>query len=143
MTRLPDGPAVADPFISTDLENARAQDVPGSSIPLDRDHRESSNTYAGELLRLGQWRISVCQHGLQWLLQRRRPTKAGVGGAWDSVSYCQTRAAIKRLWRTRTGEDGAELLALLPEHVLAVTSEWRSLVVHADQAFNQGEADQS
>jgi hypothetical protein len=129
---------VADPLISTNLEKAQARDVFGSSDPLTTNHRESSDIYAGELLRAGQWRISVCQHGLQWLLQRRRPSKAGVGGAWDSLCYCQTRAALIRLWRTHTGQDGTTLLALLPDHVRAFMPEQRLLVTHAGQEISQG-----
>jgi hypothetical protein len=85
------------------------------STPLD--HRESSDTYQGELLRLGDWRVAICRDRIQWLLQRRRPGKAGVGAAWDSLGFARTRAALLRLWRAHTGEDGSELRTLLPEHV--------------------------
>lgn len=78
------------------------------------DHRESSDGYRGELHRMGRWRIALCRDGIQYLLQRQRPGKAGVAAAWDSISYCTTRATLSRLWRRETGDAG-EILARLPE----------------------------
>ena len=82
------------------------------------DRRERSDSYAGEIWRAGDWRVALCRDEVQWLLQtRRNPRQEGATAAWDSVGFCRTRAALLRLWRAHTGEDGAELLALLPEHI--------------------------
>jgi hypothetical protein len=35
-------------------------------------------------------------------------------GSWH---YCQTREALIRLWTATTGDDGAALRAILPEHI--------------------------
>lgn len=77
-----------------------------------RDHRESSDAYRGELRRLGRWRVALCRDGIQYLLQRQRPGKAGVGAAWDSVSYCVTLTALLRIWRRETGDAGQALMHL-------------------------------
>lgn len=87
-------------------------------------HRESDDNYLGELHRLGRWRVALCRDRIQYLLQRQRPGKAGVGAGWDSVSYCVTQAALLRLWRRDTG-DGGEVLARLPERARMLDlAEW-------------------
>ena len=53
-----------------------------------QDHRETAETYVGELFRLGRYRVAVCRDGMQWLFQRQRPAKAAGGAAWDTVGYC-------------------------------------------------------
>ena len=89
----------------------------GDSVPRP-DRRERSDSYAGEILRAGDWRVALCRDHLQWLLQRRRnPRQEGATAAWDSVGFCRSRAALLRLWRAQTGEDGAALERLLPEHI--------------------------
>ena len=85
------------------------------------DHRERSDRYAREILRQGSWRVALCRDGLQWILQRRRSgPKEGATAAWDSVGFCRSRAALIRLWRAYTGEDGAALERLLPAHFKAI-----------------------
>jgi hypothetical protein len=66
-------------------------------------HRESADTYRGEIARLGGWRVAECADRLQWLLQRK------VGERWRSESFCRTRSALIRLWQRATGDDGAAL----------------------------------
>ena len=80
----------------------------------ESSRRESADNYRGELHRLGRWRVAICRDRMQYLLQRQRPGKAGVGAAWDSLSYCVTLPALERLWRLETG-DGAEALEWLPD----------------------------
>lgn len=67
-------------------------------------HRETADDYVRVVLRFGEWRVSECRDGIQWLLQRRRPGFSGVGTAWDTVSYCVTRNALNRLWTAATGD---------------------------------------
>lgn len=90
------------------------------------DPRESGDGYRGELYRLGQWRVALCRDGIQYLLQRQRPRKAGVVAAWDSISYCGTRAALSRLWQQQVGEAG-EIFARLPEYAKRLDlSAWQA-----------------
>ena len=79
------------------------------------DHRETADGYRGEVFRDGRFRVVVCRDGIQWVFQRQRPGKAGVGGAWDALGFCRRRTTLERLWREHTGQDGPALLALLPE----------------------------
>ena len=81
-----------------------------------QDHRETAETYIGELFRLGRYRVAVCRDGMQWLFQRQRPAKAAGGAAWDTVGYCATRTGLIRLHRAHTGSDSPEIAAL-PENI--------------------------
>ena len=76
------------------------------------DHRETGETYRGEVMRLGAYRIAVCRDGRQWLFQRRRTGYTGGGAAWDTLGYAVTRAALERLHRSHTGADAPEIAAL-------------------------------
>lgn len=80
--------------------------------PCNLDHRESSDRYRGEIWRNGKHRVAVCRDGIQWLLQRQRPGKAGVGGAWDTIGFCTTRKALIRLHRQHIGSEAMELHGL-------------------------------
>ncbi len=72
-------------------------------------HRETADSYRGEIASRGSWRVAECADGLQWLLQRN------VGERWRSESFCRTRSALIRLWQRATGDDGAAL-GNLPPH---------------------------
>lgn len=72
-------------------------------------HRETADSYRGEIASRGSWRVAECADGLQWLLQRK------VGERWRSESFCRTRSALIRLWQRATGDDGAAL-GNLPPH---------------------------
>lgn len=87
----------------------------GEVLPRGTDHRECSETYWGELLRLGRFRVAICREGRQWLYQRQRLNFASGGAAWDTLGYCTSRAALMRLHRSHSGTDGA-VLAALPPH---------------------------
>ena len=80
--------------------------------PRGTSHRETAETYRGELFRLGRYRIAVCRDGIQWLYQRKRPGFAGVGPAWDTLGYCVTREVLIRLHRSHTGAEAPEIAAL-------------------------------
>lgn len=86
-------------------------------------HRESDDRYAGALYTDGRWRVAVCRDGTQFLLQRQRLRKSGVGGAWDSLRYCMTRAALIRDWHALTGDLGLVLIDLLPERATMLTRQ--------------------
>ena len=80
---------------------------------LNLDHRETSDTYRGELFRKGRHRVIICKDGIQWIFQRQ---KKGAGGRWIAFSYCTTRESLKRVWTTRVGDYAPEI-DLLPENV--------------------------
>jgi len=82
-----------------------------------QEHRESADRYQGEIYRLGNWRIAVCKDQLQWLIQRRTRAQSLAGPRWVSKKFCCTRKALIRDWANLTGDDGATVLALLPEHI--------------------------
>lgn len=102
-----------------------------ASSQLTLDPRETADGYRGELHRMGRWRIALCRDGIQYLLQRQRPRKEGVGVAWDSVCYLTTRAALLRRWRRETGDAG-EILARLPERAPKLDlSAWQAAHTNA------------
>ncbi len=84
--------------------------------PLTRtDHRETAESYSGELFRHGIYRVSVCRDGIQWLFQRQRPQFPAGGAAWDTLGYCVSKSGLNRLVRAYIGCDLPELDAL-PAH---------------------------
>jgi len=89
-----------------------------SQYPILTDHRESSDTYRGELIRDGRFRVVVCRERMQWVFQRQRAIKAGVGGTWDALGFSRRRETLERLWREKSGQDAPAHLALLPERFL-------------------------
>lgn len=87
-------------------------------LPNIGDYRETSDTYSAEIYRLENWRIIVCKDGLQWILQRLTRSNSAKGGQWEGQSYFRTREAALRLWRAKTGDDGAVLTMVLPERFI-------------------------
>ncbi len=83
--------------------------------PHGNDPRETSETYKGELFRLGRYRVAVCRDGLQWLYQRRRRTITAGGAAWITLGYCTNKIALMRLHRAHSGS-GAQIIRDLPFH---------------------------
>ncbi len=78
--------------------------------PLIRsDHRETAETYHGELFRRGVYRVSACRDGIQWLFQRQRPQFPAGGAAWDTLGYCVSKSGLTRLVRAHLGCDIPEL----------------------------------
>lgn len=93
----------------------QVQHIPTS--PAQRtDHREEADGYRGEVFRRGDLRIAECRDGLQWLLQRERPTRTAGGAAWRTLAYCVTRKALTRLYTAHSGAPVPEL-AELPETI--------------------------
>ncbi|WP_370301407.1 hypothetical protein [Pseudooceanicola sp.] len=76
---------------------------------MKTDHRETSDSYRGELFRRGKLRVIVCKDSLQWILQRQRGGKQPVGAAWDALGYFVTKSALKRAHRALSGADWPEL----------------------------------
>jgi len=55
-------------------------------------NRESSTYYNSVFMQLDQrWRLIVCAHSHQWILQRREGLH---GGAWRGVKYFRSRKAL-------------------------------------------------
>ena len=66
--------------------------VGGDCSVADNSHRESSDHYSSVIFRLNsRWRIIICHHGLQWILQRRENLH---GGAWRGFRYFRTHKAL-------------------------------------------------
>ncbi|MCK8485542.1 hypothetical protein MUY21_16025 [Aliiroseovarius sp. S2029] len=59
--------------------------------------RETSDNYRAELFRKGHYRVIVCRHGLQWVLQKQRRKISVLGAAWRNIGYCTTKEALIRL----------------------------------------------
>lgn len=78
-------------------------------MTLHLDHRETSDTYRGELFRYGRNRVIICKDGIQWIVQRR---KAGAGSRWAAISYCVTRKALERVWAKECSEYAPEMTSL-------------------------------
>lgn len=84
--------------------------------PLSRtDHRETAETYSGEIFRHGIYRVAVCRDSIQWLFQRQRPQFPAGGAAWDTLGYCVSKSGLIRLVRAHISFDIPELNGL-PEH---------------------------
>ncbi len=102
--------------MSFSKSNLSSQDRGPNAGPLSRtDHRETAETYSGELFRHGVYRVAVCRDGIQWLFQRQRPQFPAGGAAWDTLGYCVSKSGLTRLVRTHIGCDLPEL-DVLPEH---------------------------
>lgn len=83
--------------------------------PHGCDPRETSETYKGELFRLGRYRVAVCRDGLQWLYQRRRPAISAGGAGWNTLGYCTSKTSLIRLHRAYSGTE-AQVIRDLPFH---------------------------
>ncbi|MCI2393120.1 hypothetical protein MN186_01305 [Aliiroseovarius sp. N1F302] len=64
---------------------------------VDLSVRETSDNYRAELFRMGLYRVVVCRHGLQWVLQKQRFKISVLGAAWRNLGYCTTKTALIRL----------------------------------------------
>jgi hypothetical protein len=74
-------------------------------------HAEKSDGYHGVIIRLNAgWRISICDTGIQWILQERTGTAKVL---WRPRGYCRTSEAIRRLARQHAGKIDPEAQAAL------------------------------
>ena len=78
---------------------------------------ESEDNYQAVVFTESDWRVIKCRDALQWILQRRQKTHRR--DAWRSISYCQTRKALTRLYHAKTGDVHGmiELSKMLPERI--------------------------
>ncbi|NOD90989.1 MULTISPECIES: hypothetical protein [unclassified Ruegeria] len=88
---------------------------PDTGLLSRTDHRETAETYSGELFRHGIYRVAVCRDGIQWLFQRQRPQFPTGGAAWDTLGYCVSKSGLTRFVRAHIGCDDPDLDAL-PAH---------------------------
>ncbi|WP_282368308.1 hypothetical protein [Defluviimonas aestuarii] len=85
------------------------------TAPLE--HRETADSYHGEVFRRGGYRVIACRDHIQWILQKRRTSQESCAGArWKAVGYFQTRNALARVWHSKTGGH-APKIAALPEQI--------------------------
>jgi hypothetical protein len=80
------------------------------TAPLE--HRETADGYHGEVFRRGGYRVIICRDGIQWILQKRRRNISSGGAAWDALGYFVTKAALTRVYRSKTGGHAPEIDAL-------------------------------
>jgi len=67
-------------------------------IAVDADsasaHRESQDNYIQVIAHpISRWRIIICKHGLQWIVQKRS-TSTPNAGVWIGFSHHRTRDAL-------------------------------------------------
>lgn len=75
-------------------------------------HRESDTGYRAVVAVLNdRWRVIECRDGIQWILQFVK--KKRDGQAWQSRSYCRTRAALIRVSSCHAGEISPAAMAIL------------------------------
>lgn len=59
--------------------------IHGVDADVVHTHRESDENYEKVVLMFNdRWRLIVCQHDIQWIVQRRESLH---GGAWRGVRY--------------------------------------------------------
>ena len=87
------------PSCSRMLEGVHSNTPPSSQkAPLNAQaeytHRETHDAYFKVIAQPEpRWRIIVCKHGLQWIVQKRS-TEAPNTGVWVGFSYCTTRNTL-------------------------------------------------
>jgi hypothetical protein len=69
---------------------------------------EEIDTYPAIAVLNGKWRVVVCKHSIQWILQRRS------GERWRSRYFCRTRAGLMQCVHEHAGQiDGIALAIVL------------------------------
>ncbi len=82
---------------------------------LKNDKRESSENYRGEIMRVGDWRISVCRDQIQFLVQARTRANSPKGPRWESKSFCLSPIKALELWPAPY-EAKVMLATIMPDH---------------------------
>ena len=68
--------------------------IKGGSLPLSSSSRERDDNYTSIVVLLTRrWRIIVCKHGIQWILQKRSVAPPNTG-TWAGKSYATTRDGL-------------------------------------------------
>ena len=87
---------------------SHAVHVPGPRLA------EESDSYPVVVSLNDRWRVVICKHSIQWILQKRR----GGSNTWRGRYFCRTREALIRCAREYAGEIGGDasvILMRLPE----------------------------
>jgi hypothetical protein len=78
---------------------------------------EEDDDYYAVVARLNaDWRVIVCAHGLQWILQRGYRAKNHGDIRWRARSYCRTKEALLRCSREYASAIDP-MLAALPDRI--------------------------
>jgi hypothetical protein len=104
-TAFPAGPVVSD---SPPASKSSATTVSGRSL------REEIDTYPAVAVLNSRWRVVVCKHSIQWILQRRG------GERWRSQYFCRSRLGLILCVREYAGQisgDALVILLRLPEWI--------------------------
>ena len=73
---------------------ARPRNVTGVDVTAPPSHRERDDDYNNAIMELRNgWRIILCRHGLQFIIQKRS-TKKPNRGVWVGKSYHTTRDSL-------------------------------------------------
>ena len=101
-------------------------------------HRESHDAYEGLILQLcDRWRVIICRHWMQFILQKRSSTTNT--GVWLGKSFCTTREALidvcSRL-KLISGESDRKMLDVLPNR--AHRRRRRARVLRVPRFFSAG-----
>lgn len=73
---------------------ARPRNVTGVAVTELASHRERDDQYRNAIMELRDgWRIILCRHGLQFIIQKRS-TKKPNRGVWVGKSYHTTRDSL-------------------------------------------------
>lgn len=87
---------------------------------MTRLRHESSDGYAGELHRSGDWRTVLCKDCIQFIVQKRvSAAESGAGARWVGRHFCATRNALMRIWQRCAGSTDP-VLEHLPERANAL-----------------------
>ena len=73
---------------------ARPRNITGVAVIETPSHRERDDGYKNAIMELRNgWRIILCRHGLQFIIQKRS-TKKPNRGVWVGKSYHTTRDSL-------------------------------------------------
>lgn len=105
------GPALPAGRIASDSPPSAKSSVATVS---SRFLREETDTYPAIAVLNGKWRVVVCKHSIQWILQRRG------GERWRSQYFCRSRLGLILCVREYAGSisgDALVILLKLPEWI--------------------------
>jgi hypothetical protein len=97
-------------------ENSRSM-APIVGRQTDRENRcvsrsEAADNFLDVVVQLkDRWRVIVCRHGIQWIVQHRE--KGTARRPWRGRHYCTTRKALVRLCGSSCGDVDPAAVAVL------------------------------
>jgi len=75
--------------------------------------REEADNYSRVLVTLNpRWRVILCDHSIQWILQKRTSQRHGTR-RWEAKGYFRRRDRLIRVCRASAGQVEAAALAVL------------------------------